>query len=71
VVTINISAQTSTFGGEQPSHGLPGPRPDILPISAGVWDVGTNYGKQSAAVVIALYEAVKQLEETVLRGDRS
>lgn len=60
----DISVQTTHFGGDpdhQP-HWLPGPRPDDLPISAAVWDVATNYGKQSNAVVVALYEAVKKLE---------
>lgn len=62
-MSTDISVQTTTFGGSgQPSHYLPGPRPDDLPISAGVWDVAKNYGKQSEAVVAALYEAVKQLE---------
>jgi hypothetical protein len=59
---MDISVQTTTFGGPSPSNGLPGPRPADLPISAAVWDVGDRYGKQSDAVVIALYEAVKQLE---------
>lgn len=59
----DISVQTTTFGGSgQPSHYLPGTRPDDLPLSAAVWDVAKTYGKQSDAVVIALYEAVKQLE---------
>jgi len=62
-MSTDISVQTTTFGGSgQPLHYLPGPRPDDLPISAGVWDVAKNYGKQSEAVVAALYEAVKQLE---------
>ncbi|WP_264063080.1 hypothetical protein [Mycobacterium montefiorense] len=63
-MSTDISVQTTTFGGDpdhQP-HWLPGPRPDDLPISAGVWDVAKNYGKDSAAVVVALYEAVKKLE---------
>nr|WP_253872475.1 hypothetical protein [Mycobacterium gordonae] len=61
---MDISVQTTTFGGDPDHHPhwLPGPRPDDLPISAGVWDVGKNYGKDSAAVVVALYEAVKKLE---------
>jgi hypothetical protein len=59
---MDISMQTTTFGG--PDHGLrlPGPRPDDLPISAAVWDVADTYGKHSEAVVVALYEAVKLLE---------
>jgi len=62
-MSTDISIQTTTFGGSgQPSHYLPGPRPHDLPISAGVWDVAKNYGKDSAAVVAALYEAVKKLE---------
>lgn len=62
-MSTNISVQTTTFGGSgQPPHYLPGPRPDDLPISAAVWDVAKNYGKQSESVVIALYEAVKKLE---------
>lgn len=62
-MSTDISVQTTTFGGSgQPSHYLPGPRPDELPISAAVWDVAKKYGKQSEAVVIALYEAVKKLE---------
>lgn len=60
---MDISMQTTHFGGSgQPSHYLPGPRPDGLPISAAVWDVAKTYGKQSEAVVLALYEAVKKLE---------
>jgi hypothetical protein len=59
----DISMQTTAYGGSgQPSHYLPGPRPNDLPISGAVWDVAKNYGKQSEAVVVALYEAVKQLE---------
>ncbi len=56
--------QTTTFGGDpdHPSHYLPGSRPDVLPISAKVWDVAKDYGKQSEAVGVALYEAVKKLE---------
>lgn len=55
--------QTESLGGSgQPSHYLPGPRPDELPISATVWDVAKSYGKQSDAVVVALYEAVKKIE---------
>jgi len=63
-MSTDISMQTTHFGdpdGRQPFW-LPGPRPDDLPISAAVWDVAKNYGKQSEAVVVALYEAVKQLE---------
>ena len=62
---MDISVQTTHFGGDpdghQP-HWLPGPRPEDLPISAEVWDVAQTYGKQSEAVVVALYEAVKKLE---------
>lgn len=55
--------QTTTFaGGAEPAHRLPGARPDDLPISAAVWDVADRYGRQSEAVVLALYEAVKKLE---------
>lgn len=62
-MSTDISIQTTTYGGSgQPSHYLPGPRPDDLPISAAVWEVAKDYGKQSEAVVIALYEAVKKLE---------
>lgn len=62
-MSSDISMQSTTTGGpRQPSHYLPGPRPDDLPISAAVWDVAKSYGKQSEAVVIALYEAVKKLE---------
>lgn len=62
-MSTDISMQTTTIGGSgQPSYYLPGPRPDDLPISAAVWDVAKNYGKQSEAVVLALYEAVKKLE---------
>jgi hypothetical protein len=64
-MSTDISMQTTHFGGDpdgrQP-YWLPGPRPDNLPISATVWDVAKSYGKQSEAVVVALYEAVKQLE---------
>ncbi|QFS89490.1 hypothetical protein FIV07_01965 [Mycobacterium sp. THAF192] len=63
-MSTDISIQTTQFGdpdGHQP-HWLPGPRPADLPISAAVWDVAKSYGKQSDAVVIALYEAVKKLE---------
>jgi hypothetical protein len=59
---MDISMQTNEFGSPNPSHRLPGPRPDHLPISAAVWEVADNYGKQSDAVVVALYEAVKKLE---------
>lgn len=61
-MSTDISVQTTTFGGGRPSHYLPGDRPDELPISAAVWDVAANKGKQSEAVVVALYEAVKRLE---------
>lgn len=61
--------QTTEFGGFGGSIGLPGPRPDDLPISAAVWDVADTYGKHSEAVVVALYEAVKALEGTAHRGD--
>lgn len=55
--------QTTTFGDAgQPSHCLPGPRPDDLPISAKVWDAAKTYGKDSQAVMVAMYEAIKQLE---------
>ena len=64
-MSTDISLQTTRVGvdpdGHQP-HWLPGPRPDDLPISAAVWDVAKSYGKDSKAVVTALYEAVKQLE---------
>ncbi|OBK56175.1 hypothetical protein A5656_19900 [Mycobacterium gordonae] len=62
-MSTDISVQTNTFGGSgQPSHYLPGPRPDDLPISAEVWEAAKTYGKDSAAVITALYEAVKKLE---------
>jgi len=64
-MSTDISVHTTRSGGNpdrRQSHWLPGPRPDDLPISAAVWDVAKNYGKQSQAVVVALYEAVKQLE---------
>ncbi|QFS89124.1 hypothetical protein FIV07_00120 [Mycobacterium sp. THAF192] len=62
-MSTDIGMHATTFGAAgQPSHHLPGPRPDELPISAAVWDVAKSYGKQSDAVVIALYEAVKKLE---------
>lgn len=54
--------RTTTFGPPEPTHRLPGPRPGELPIAAAIWDAGDKYGKQSQAVVTALYEAVKQLE---------
>lgn len=63
-MSTDIGMQTTHFGdpnGRQ-AHWLPGPRPDDLPISAAVWDIAKGYGKQSEAVVVALYEAVKQLE---------
>lgn len=63
-MSTDISMQTTTTFGDhgQPSHYLPGPCPDDLPISAEVWDAAKTYGKDSAAVVVALYEAVKRLE---------
>jgi hypothetical protein len=59
---MDISMQTTAFGSPEPAHTLPGGRPDDLPISAAVWDAADHYGKQSQAVVAALYEAVKKLE---------
>lgn len=65
-MSTDISVQTTTFGGSgQPSHYLPGPRPEKLPISAKVWDVAKDYGKESEAVVVALYEAVMRLESAL------
>ena len=64
VMSTDISIHHTQFGGDpdhQP-HWLPGPRPSDLPISAEVWDAAKAYGKDSAAVVVALYEAVKSLE---------
>lgn len=48
--------------------GFSTPRPDDLPISAAVWDIADGYGKDGAAVVEALYDAVRQLESR-LNGD--
>jgi hypothetical protein len=36
--------------------------PENLPLSAMVWDAADHYGKDSQAVVQALYEALQQLE---------
>lgn len=58
----DISMQTTSFGPPEPTHRLPGPRPDKLPMAAAIWDASNQYGKQSQAVVTALYDAVKQLE---------
>ncbi len=58
--------QTTTFGSPEPTHRLPGSRPDDLPIAAAIWDAGDKYGKESQAVVTALYEAVKQLETELI-----
>lgn len=63
-MSTDISIHHTQFGGDpnyQP-HYLPGPRPNELPISAEVWDAAKTYSKDSAAVVAALYEAVKRLE---------
>ncbi|MGW5569667.1 hypothetical protein ACWEVD_00580 [Nocardia thailandica] len=62
MTNIRVTAQT-LGGGDRPSHALPGERPTGLPISAAVYDVSVTYGKTSAAVVEALYEAVKRLED--------
>jgi hypothetical protein len=59
---MDISVQTTTYGPPEPSHRLKGGRPDDLPISAKVWDTADRCGKQSEAVIEALYDAVKQLE---------
>lgn len=62
----NIEVTTQSIGGadpNRPSHALRGERPTGLPISAAVYDVSVQYGKTSAAVVEALYEAVKKLED--------
>ncbi|WP_234714168.1 hypothetical protein [Mycolicibacterium chlorophenolicum] len=70
-MSTDISMQTTTIGhAGQPTHYLPGPRPDDLPLSAGVWDIAKKYGKQSEAVVVALYEAVKKLEAAQI-GEQS
>ena len=64
-MSTDISMQTTQLGGGpdgRQAHWLPGDRPTELPISAAVWDVAKSYGKQSEAVVVALYEAVKKLE---------
>lgn len=58
-------------GSGQPSHYLPGTRPDDLPISATVWDAAKKHGKQSEAVAVALYEAVKQLEAAARMTDQA
>lgn len=58
--------QTNTFGPPEPTHRLKGLRPDHLPLSAAVWDAANSYGKDSQAVVQALYEAVKALESEIL-----
>lgn len=59
---MDISMQTTTYGSPEPTHRLKGPRPGHLPLSAKVWDAADRYGKDSQAVVEALYEAVKYLE---------
>jgi hypothetical protein len=70
---MDISMQTANFGPTEPSHRLKGARPDNLPLSAQLWDVADKYGKDSRALVEALYEAFKELETEVvgLRGPRS
>ncbi|PPI89074.1 hypothetical protein [Nocardia nova] len=68
----NISVEHAPFGPDpsQPAHALRGGRPEGLPLSAAVYDVSVTYGRRSAEVVEALYEAVKSLEaELVRRGD--
>ncbi|WP_280247611.1 hypothetical protein [Nocardia abscessus] len=56
---------------QPPSHALPGgPPPEGLPISAAVYKASITYGRDSNAVVEALYEAVKSLETQILRGNQ-
>ncbi|MCQ4365898.1 hypothetical protein KQR54_33370 [Mycobacterium gordonae] len=47
-MSTDISMQTTTTFGDhgQPSHYLPGPCPDDLPISAEVVDDGPNVGQE-------------------------
>lgn len=68
---MDISVQTTEYVPYERPHPW-GERPDDLPISASVWDKAKAPGSETSTFVIkALYEAVKSLEETVLRGDRS
>lgn len=60
---MTISVETFGADPKRPSHALPGERPTGLPISAEVYDVSVDYGKTSGAVIEALYEAVKKLED--------
>jgi hypothetical protein len=59
---IDISVQTTTFESPERTHRFKGGRPDHLPIAAAEWDVADRYGKGSEAAVVALYEAVKRLD---------
>jgi hypothetical protein len=53
--------RTEEFGSNQPPHPL-GDRPSDLPLSAAVWDKADHGMLKSEFVIIALYEAVKELE---------
>ncbi|MET7774084.1 hypothetical protein [Nocardia sp. NPDC005366] len=62
----NIAVQSyGSDPNQAPSHALPGGRPEGLPLSASIYDASVTYGKDSQAVVVALYEAVKDLERLV------
>ena len=63
---MDIAIQTTMFGSPEPLHRLTGARPERLPLAAMVWDAADHYGKDSQAVVHALYEALKQLETDVI-----
>ncbi|MFI1241483.1 hypothetical protein [Nocardia salmonicida] len=60
---MTISVETFGADPNRRANVLPGARPDDLPISAAVYDTSVGYGKTSVAVVEALYEAVKKLED--------
>lgn len=42
------------------------PRPDNLPLTAAIWDASHRYGRDSQAVAISVYAAIKRLEAEVI-----